>query len=372
MVKAFSHEQEEIDQFTAINRRLTDVGSKAQVWSGFLMPMMNVINNLGFTAVASVGGFLAVKGMISVGMIASFLTYSRQFSRPLNDVASIFNTLQSAVAGAERVFEILDEKEETADVAGAKEIKNFRGEVDFVDVSFSYEANHDILKHVSFHVNPGEVIALVGPTGAGKTTIASLITRFYDPTEGSIRIDGVDIRHYRRSELRKVFGIVLQDTYLFQGTILENLRYGKLDAAKEDVIRAAKMAGADDFIQKLPKGYDTMLHGDGKELSEGQKQLLTIARAILTDPSILIMDEATSNVDTQTEMRIQKVMQTLMKGRTSFIIAHRLSTIRQADKILVIEGGEIAEQGSHQELLRKNGLYHDMYFDQFSGSDRTS
>lgn len=365
IVKAFSHEKEEIRKFTAINRRLTDVGMKAQIWSGFLMPLMNVINNLGFTAVASVGGYLAVKGMITVGMIASFLTYSRQFARPLNDVASIFNTLQSAVAGAERVFEIIDEQEEKPDRADAKIITNFKGDIVFDDVSFKYEKDHPILKHVDFHVHPGEMIALVGPTGAGKTTIINLLTRFYDVSEGEIRIDGVDIRDYRRSEFRRLFGIVLQDTYLFRGSILENIRYGKLDATYEAVRQAARAANADSFIMKMEKGYETVLRGNGEELSEGQKQLLTIARAVLTDSSILVMDEATSHVDTQTERRIQAAMSQLMHGRTSFIIAHRLSTIRNADKILVVENGQIAEQGTHHELLQRGGLYYAMYTDQF-------
>lgn len=365
IVKAFSHEREETQKFTEINRRLTDVGMKAQVWSGFLMPMMNVINNLSFTAVAFVGGLLAVKGMITVGMIASFLTYSRQFSRPLNDIASIFNTLQSAVAGAERVFDILDEKEEKPDRENARKIENFKGDIVFDDVSFHYEQDHPILKQVDFHVFPGEMIALVGPTGAGKTTIINLLTRFYDVSDGAVRIDGVDIRDYRRSEFRRLFGIVLQDTYLFRGSILANLRYGKPDATYEEVRRAARTANADSFIMKMEKGYETVLQENGEELSEGQKQLLTVARAILTDPAILVMDEATSHVDTQTERRIRTAMSRLMRGRTSFIIAHRLSTIRNADKILVVDNGQIVEQGTHQELLRKRGLYHALYTDQF-------
>lgn len=367
VIKAFSHENEAIRDFSAINKRLTDVGMKAQVWSGYMMPLMNVINNLGFTAVASVGGFLAVKGMITVGMIASFLTYSRQFSRPLNDVASIFNTLQSAVAGAERVFEILDEREEPDDHTNAKGISVFKGRIVFDDVSFGYTPDHPILKHVSFHVNSGESIALVGPTGAGKTTIINLLTRFYDSDSGTISADGVDIRDYRRSEYRGLFGIVLQDTYLFHGSFLENLRYGKLDATEEEVINAASTADADSFIRKTKKGYHSVLQGNGDNLSEGQKQLLTIARAFLSDPAVLILDEATSHVDTQTEQKIQKGMARLMKGRTSFIIAHRLSTIKNADKILVVEDGEIAEQGTHQELLKKHGIYYEMFMDQFSG-----
>lgn len=370
VVKAFSHEKKEIQKFTEINRRLTDVGMKAQVWSGFLMPMMNVINNLSFTAVASVGGFLAVKGMITVGMIASFLTYSRQFSRPLNDVASIFNTLQSAVAGAERVFDIMDEEEEKPDRKDARKVGNFKGDIVFDDVSFHYEQGHPILKHVDFHARPGETIALVGPTGAGKTTIINLLTRFYDVSEGAVRIDGVDIRDYKRSEFRRLFGIVLQDTYLFRGSILENLRYGKPGATDEEVRQAARAANADGFIMKMEEGYETLLQENGEELSEGQKQLLTVARAILTDPAILVMDEATSHVDTQTEKRIQAAMSRLMQGRTSFIIAHRLSTIRSADKILVVENGQIAEQGTHRELLREKGLYYTLYMDQFPLAER--
>jgi ABC-type multidrug transport system, ATPase and permease components len=366
VVKAFSHEREAIRDFSKVNRQLTDVGMKAQVWSGFLMPLMNVINNLGFTVVAAVGGFLAVDGMITVGMIASFLTYSRQFARPLNDVASIFNTLQSAVAGAERVFEILDETDEPESLS-AREIKTFQGRIVFRDVSFGYDPDHPILKHIDFRAEPGETLALVGPTGAGKTTIINLLSRFYDPDSGVIEADGTDIRTYRRSSYRSLFGIVLQDAYLFQGTILENIRYGKLDADDEEVRQAAEAAHADNFIEKTDKGYQTVIQGNGENLSEGQKQLLTIARAFLSDPRILVLDEATSHVDTQTEQHIQTAMARLMTGRTSFIIAHRLSTIRDADQILVVENGHIAEQGSHRQLIEKRGIYFNMYQDQFAG-----
>lgn len=304
--------------------------------------------------------------MISVGMIASFLTYSRQFSRPLNDVASIFNTLQSAVAGAERVFEILDETDEPDDF-NAREITNFQGRIAFRNVSFGYDPDHPILKHIDFLAKPGETIALVGPTGAGKTTIINLLNRFYDPDSGVIEADGTDIRMYRRTAFRSLFGVVLQDAYLFQGSFLENIRYGKLDASDEEVRQAAVAAHADSFIEKTDKGYQTVIQGNGGNLSEGQKQLLTIARAFLSDPRILVLDEATSHVDTQTEQHIQTAMTRLMKGRTSFIIAHRLSTIRDADQILVVENGHIAEQGSHRLLIEKRGLYFQMYQDQFAG-----
>lgn len=369
VVKAFNHEDKVIEEFDAINSKLCNVGIKAQVWSGFLMPLMNVINNIGFAAVAGVGGILAVRNLINVGIIASFLIYSRQFARPLNEMANIFNTLQSAVAGAERVFEIMDENEEPDDREGAQVLENPKGHVVFDNVSFGYRPDVPILKNVSFESPAGSTTALVGPTGAGKTTIVNLLTRFYDVSDGRILIDGIDIRDYTRESLRKCFGIVLQDTYLFSGTIKENIRYGRLDASDDEVEKAAAMANADVFIRRLPNGYDTMLSESGGNLSQGQRQLLAIARAILANPSILILDEATSSVDTRTELHIQEAMIKLMKGRTSFIIAHRLSTIRDADTIMVIDNGEIVEKGSHDELIAMDGVYHNMYFSQFKNID---
>jgi ATP-binding cassette subfamily B protein len=365
VVKAFNHEDKVIEEFEEINNKLRQVGIKAQILSGYIMPLMNVISNVGFTAVAAVGGILAVKNMITIGVIASFLSYSRQFARPLNEVASIFNTLQSAVAGAERVFEVLDEREEQKDSEGAKILENPKGHVVFENVSFGYRRDIKVLKDINFEAKPGSNIALVGPTGAGKTTIVNLLTRFYDVTSGRILIDGVDIEEYTRDSLRRCFGIVLQDTYLFSGTIKENIKYGKLDASDEEVEKAAAMVNADVFIKRLPKGYDTMLSESGSNLSQGQRQLLAIARAILADPPILILDEATSSVDTRTELHIQEAMLKLMEGRTSFIIAHRLSTIRDADTIMVIDKGQIMEQGNHEELITKQGIYNGMYFSQF-------
>ena len=365
VVKAFNREAKAIEQFDEINKKLCIVGIKAQIWSGYIMPLLNVINNIGFTVVASFGGYMAVQNLISIGIIASFLSYSRQFARPMNEIASIYNTLQSAIAGAERVFEIMDEKEEATDAQGAVELKNPQGHVEFKHVSFGYRADVPVLKNVSFTAVEGSSTALVGPTGAGKTTIVNLLARFYDATGGSIKIDGRDIRDYTRDSLRSCFGIVLQDTYLFSGTIRENIKYGKLEATDEEVEAAASVANADAFIKRLPKGYDTILSESGSNLSQGQRQLLAIARAILADPAILILDEATSSVDTRTELHIQEAMLKLMRGRTSFIIAHRLSTIRDADTIMVIDGGEIVEKGNHEQLLDKKGKYHDLYFGQF-------
>ena len=365
VVKAFNHEDKIIEEFEEINLKLRQVGIKAQIWSGYIMPIMNVINNIGFAVVAAVGGILAVRNMITIGIIASFLSYSRQFSRPLNEVANIFNTLQSAIAGAERVFEILDEAEEIEDVQGARVLQDIEGHVVFENVDFAYREDVPVIKNISFTAKAGSNTALVGPTGAGKTTIVNLLTRFYDVTAGRILIDGRDIREYTRDSLRRCFGIVLQDTYLFSGTIKENIKYGRLDAPDEEVERAAAMANADIFIKRLPKGYDTMLSESGSNLSQGQRQLLAIARAILANPPILILDEATSSVDTRTELHIQEAILKLMKGRTSFIIAHRLSTIRDADTIMVIDKGHIMEKGSHDELLKKEGIYHNMYFSQF-------
>jgi ATP-binding cassette subfamily B protein len=365
VVKAFNHEEKVIEEFDMVNMRLRAVGLKAQIWSGFLMPIMNVINNLGFAIVAVVGGILAVKSLITVGAIASFITYSRQFVRPLNDLANIFNVLQSGVAGAERVFEIIDEQEEPADPVNALALENPKGHVVFENVSFGYRSDVPILKNVSFEAKVGSSTALVGPTGAGKTTIVNLLTRFYDVTSGRILLDGRDIREYTRDSLRRCFGFVLQDTYLFSGTISENIKYGKPDATKEEVEQAARMANADAFIKRLPNQYETVLSENGGNLSQGQKQLLAIARVILAKPSVLILDEATSSIDTRTELHIQEALLTLMENRTSFIIAHRLNTIRDADTIMVIDHGQLVEKGSHETLLEKQGKYNNMFFNQF-------
>lgn len=365
VVKAFNHEQKATEEFDAINAELTRIGMRAQVLSGFLMPIMNVINNLGFAMVAVVGGVLAVKGMITVGIIASFLSYSRQFVRPLNDLGNIFNVLQSGVAGAERVFEVLDEREEPDDAPHAAVLTQPKGHVVFENVSFGYRPDQPILKNVSFESEAGSTTALVGPTGAGKTTIVNLLTRFYDVTSGRILLDGRDIREYTRDSLRKSFGFVLQDTYLFSGTIKENIKYGKPDATDAEVERAAAMANADVFINRLPKRYDTMLTENGGNLSQGQRQLLAIARVILAKPSLLILDEATSSIDTRTELHIQDALLTIMEGRTSFVIAHRLNTIRDADTIMVVDRGEIVEKGSHDSLIRQQGVYHQLFFNQF-------
>jgi ATP-binding cassette subfamily B multidrug efflux pump len=371
VVKAFNYEDKVIAEFDAVNVKLCEVGLKAQVWSGFLMPLMNVINNLGFALIAIVGGILAIKNVITIGVIASFLSYSRQFTRPLNDLANIFNLLQSGVAGAERVFEIFDEQEELSDSPNAIELENPRGHVVFENVDFGYRSDVPILKNISFSSDEGSSTALVGPTGAGKTTIVNLVTRFYDVTSGRILIDGRDIREYTRDSVRKCFGIVLQDAYLFSGTIEENIRYGKPDATDEEIKVAAMMANADTFIRLLPKQYETLLSENGGNLSQGQRQLLAIARVILAKPSILILDEATSSIDTRTELHIQDALLKIMQGRTSFIIAHRLNTIRDADTILVIDHGEIIEEGSHELLMDRQGIYYHMFSDQFKNMVNT-
>jgi ATP-binding cassette subfamily B multidrug efflux pump len=371
VVKAFNYEDKVVEEFDAVNVKLCDVGLKAQVWSGFLMPLMNVINNLGFALIAIVGGILAIKSIITIGVIASFLSYSRQFTRPLNDLANIFNLLQSGVAGAERVFEILDEPEELSDSPNAIELDNPRGHVVFENVDFGYRSDVPILKNINFSSDEGSSTALVGPTGAGKTTIVNLVTRFYDVTSGRILIDGRDIREYTRDSVRKCFGIVLQDAYLFSGTIKENIKYGRPDATDEEIKLAAMMANADTFIRLLPKQYETLLSENGGNLSQGQRQLLAIARVILAKPSILILDEATSSIDTRTELHIQDALLKIMQGRTSFIIAHRLNTIRDADTILVIDHGEIIEKGNHKLLLDQQGRYHHMFSDQFKNMVNT-
>ncbi|WP_123042383.1 ABC transporter ATP-binding protein [Cohnella candidum] len=365
IVKAFNREEKVIREFEAVNDELCKVGVQAQIRSGFLMPLMNVIGNVGFAAIAITGSWMAVEKMITVGVIASFLSYSRQFVRPLNDLANTFNQLQSGIAGAERVFEVLDEEEEPADPPEAVRLENTSGHVRFDNVSFGYRPDVPILKGISFEAPAGTSTAFVGPTGAGKTTIVNLLTRFYDVTGGSIEIDERDIRTYTMDSLRRSFGIVLQDTYLFSGTIKENIRYGNPEATDEEIREAAVLANADTFIRRLPNGYDTVLAENGGNLSQGQRQLLAIARVILAKPSILILDEATSSIDTRTELQIQDAMLQVMKGRTSFIIAHRLNTIREADRIMVIDHGQIVEHGSHDELMERKGVYYRMYMNQF-------
>ncbi|ALC92438.1 multidrug ABC transporter ATP-binding protein [Bacillus sp. FJAT-18017] len=360
IVKTFSQEQKVIDEFIEKNGRLRQSGFWAQTFSGFIPKLMNVLNNVSFTIIAAVGGIFALKGMITIGVIIVFAEYSRQFTRPLNDLANQFNTLLSAVAGAERVFEILAEDPESTDETEAIELEKVKGKVEFREVSFSYEKEGNTVRNISFLAEAGQMVALVGPTGAGKSTIINLLSRFYDPDNGMILIDGHNTALVKRKSLRSHMGFVLQDSFLFEGPILENIRYGRLDAADDEVIAAAKAANAHSFIMKMPEEYNTHLKQDGSGISQGQKQLLSIARAILANPTILILDEATSSIDTITELTIQEALGRLMAGRTSFVIAHRLNTIRNADKILVLNNGEIAEQGSHESLLKQKGYYYEL------------
>ena len=365
IVKAFNKEDDVIDEFDRDNDRLYRSAWKSQFFSGMMMPIMQFVGNLGYVAVVILGGYLAIKKTIEVGDIQSFIQYVRNFTQPIQQVAQVANMLQSTAAASERVFEFLGEPEEEAAPENPVVLKNPEGAVEFEHVHFGYNPEHTIIHDFSVKVEPGQKIAIVGPTGAGKTTMVKLLMRFYDVSGGSIKVDGHDIREFDRGELRRMFGMVLQDTWLFKGSIEDNIRYGKLDATHEDVVKAADAAYAHRFIQTLPGGYGMELNEEASNVSQGQKQLLTIARAILADPKILILDEATSSVDTRTEVRIQKAMDNLMKGRTSFIIAHRLSTIRDADLILVMKEGDIVEMGRHEELLAKNGFYADLYNSQF-------
>lgn len=378
IVKLFSQEKRVIEEFMEKNRRLRDASYWAQVYSGFIPKLMNVLNNASFAIIAAVGGWLTLRGVISVGTILVFAEYARQFTRPLNDLANQFNTLLSAAAGAERVFEVMEEESEFEDHEDSREkehlqtaqLQTVRGEIRFENVSFSYDGDEgeklDTLQGIDLHVKPGETMALVGPTGAGKTTITSLLARFYDPQQGRILIDGIDITTIERNELRRLMGFVLQDTFLFAGTIRENIRYGRLEASDEEVEHAAKLANAHSFIMQLPQGYDTVLTQDAADISQGQRQLLAIARAILADPAILILDEATSSIDTITEIKIQEALYRLMQGRTSIVAAHRLNTIQNADQIVVLHQGRIIERGTHQSLLAKKGYYYDLYQSQFT------
>ncbi|MEH7387142.1 ABC transporter ATP-binding protein [Bacillus sp. JJ1521] len=364
IVKTFSQEETVINEFLEKSEKLKKAGYFAQAYSGFIPKLMNVLNNLSFAIIAGVGGVLALNGYITIGTIVIFAEYSRQFTRPLNDLANQFNTLLSAIAGAERVFEILDEEVEARDETKAKRINKIHGDVEFEHVAFSYEKEGNTIKDVSFAVKAGQSVAFVGPTGAGKTTIINLLSRFYEPDYGAILIDGKNTSTMTRESLRQNMGFVLQDTYLFQATIMDNIRYGRLDASDEEVIEAAKLANAHSFIMKLPDQYKMILKQDGSGISQGQRQLLSIARAILANPSILILDEATSSIDTVTEMKIQEALQRLMKGKTSFIIAHRLNTIERAEQIIVLNEGEIVEKGNHESLLQQKGYYFNLFTSQ--------
>ncbi|OUQ50429.1 ABC transporter ATP-binding protein [Lachnoclostridium sp. An118] len=368
IVKAFNKEEDIIKTFNDTNAVLYQSAWKSQFFSGMMMPIMQFVGNLGYVAVSILGGYLVIRNAIQVGDIQSFIQYVRQFTQPIQQVAQVANMLQSTAAASERVFEFLDEEEEEQTVADPVTTDNLEGRVEFEHVHFGYNPDHIIINDFNAKVEPGQKIAIVGPTGAGKTTMVKLLMRFYDVNSGSIKIDGHDLREFNRADLRSMFGMVLQDTWLFNGSIEENIRYGKLDATHEEVVEAAKAAYVHRFVQTLPGGYDMVLNEEASNVSQGQKQLLTIARAILADPKILILDEATSSVDTRTEVRIQKAMDNLMQGRTSFIIAHRLSTIRDADLILVMKDGDIIEQGSHEELLAKNGFYAELYNSQFEKS----
>ena len=371
VIKAFNKEDDVIREFDRTNDKLYESAWKSQFFSGMMMPVMQFVGNLGYVGVAILGGFLAIKKTIEVGDIQSFIQYVRNFTQPIQQVAQVTNMLQLAAASSERVFEFLEEKEEDQTVEHPVSVEGLHGNVQFENVHFGYNPEKIIINDFSANVKEGQKIAIVGPTGAGKTTMIKLLMRFYDVSSGSIKIDGHDVRDFNRSELREMFGMVLQDTWLFHGTIMDNIRYGKLDATEEEVIQAAKAAHVHRFVQTLPGGYQMEINEEATNISQGQKQLLTIARAILADPKILILDEATSSVDTRTEVRIQKAMDNLMKGRTSFVIAHRLSTIRDADLILVMKDGDIIEQGTHTQLLAQNGFYAELYNSQFESTDQT-
>ncbi|WP_207670809.1 ABC transporter ATP-binding protein [[Clostridium] hylemonae] len=368
IVKVFNKEGDVIDTFDETNEILYQSAWKSQFLSGMMMPVMQFVGNLGYVGVTILGGYLAIKKTIEVGDIQSFIQYVRSFTQPIQQVAQVANMLQSTAAASERVFAFLEEQEEDQTVSDPVSVDGLDGRVEFEHVHFGYNPDHTIINDFSARIEPGQKIAIVGPTGAGKTTMVKLLMRFYDVNSGSIKVDGHDIRDFNRSELRQMFGMVLQDTWLFKGSIEDNIRYGRLDASHEEVVEAAKAAHVHRFVQTLPNGYEMELNEEASNVSQGQKQLLTIARAILADPKILILDEATSSVDTRTEVRIQKAMDNLMKGRTSFIIAHRLSTIRDADLILVMKDGDIIEQGNHEELLAQNGFYAELYNSQFERS----
>lgn len=365
IVKAYGLEEDAVRKFSEVNDELYDMGWKAQFVSGTIMPLIRFVGNIGYVAIAVLGGIFVLRGMINIGDIQAFMQYSRQFTMPITQMASIANILQSTVAAAERVFELLDEEEELADVPNALSLTNPRGEIGLQKVNFGYDPAQSVLKNLNLDVKPGEMVAIVGPTGAGKTTLVNLLMRFYDVEEGAITFDGENIMEIKRGNLRAMFGMVLQDTWLFEGTIKENIAYGRAGATDREIKDAAQAAQIDHFIRTLPAGYDTILTEDAANISQGQKQLLTIARAILADPVVLILDEATSSVDTRTERLIQEAMARLMENRTSFVIAHRLSTILDADRILVINQGELVEQGTHEELLARDGFYAELYNSQF-------
>lgn len=366
IIKSFNREKKSIDTFRDINIKLYENSWKAQFMSGMMMPIMNFVSNIGYVFVSVIGAVLVTKGRIQIGDIQAFIQYTKQFSQPISQTANIANIIQSTVASAERIFELLDEKELIPDIEKSRVIKNPKGKVVFDHVKFGYSEDKILIQNMNLEVNPGQKVAIVGPTGAGKTTLINLLLRFYELNGGKILIDDIDIRDMRRSDLRKMFGMVLQDTWLFKGTIRENIAYGKENATKEEIENVARSANANHFIKTLPKGYDTIINEEGSNISQGQKQLLTIARAMISDPKILILDEATSSIDTRTELNIQKAMDEIMVGRTSFVIAHRLSTIKDADIILVMKDGNVIESGNHKELIEKGGFYSELYNSQFN------
>jgi len=366
VVKAFGYEKNSLEQFKEINDRLYKAGQKAQWYSSMTNPTTRLINNIAYVSVTVIGGFMAIAGRLSIGNIASFLTYSNQFAKPINEITSIASQIQSAFASAERIFSLLDEKAEVTILTPKEDLKNCEGTVSFQNVSFSYRPEVPLIQNLNLDVSKGNMIAIVGPTGSGKTTLVNLLMRFYDVNSGEIRIDGKNIYHINRDNLRKSIGMVLQESWLFSGTIAENIAYGRPAATRSEIIEVAKAAKAHSFIQRFAKGYDTIIDEDGGNLSQGQKQLLTIARVMMIDPPMLVLDEATSSIDTRTEIKIQKAFTKMMEGRTSFVIAHRLSTIKEADTILVLAHGDIVEQGNHEELLAQKGFYHTLYYSQFA------